>query len=275
VFLPGDGLLLAADAAGDPGAPPVLFFHGGGQSRRAWRGPAERVAEAGYYALSFDLRGHGESGWAADGDYHVRAYARDVTALLNHFGRRVALVGASRGGQAALIGGAGLSAQVSLMMLADVAPDLCESGVEPVRRFFRASEAGFASLDEAADALSTHLGRPRLAQVAGLARAMRQVDGRYFWHWDPRTVNPAFLAPPSELAALRDAAARVSCPVVLVRGEFSDIVSPAAVAAFQALTPQLIVLEAKGQGHMFTGDANDAFARSLVAQLATFAPVTA
>jgi pimeloyl-ACP methyl ester carboxylesterase len=264
--------MLAADAAGDPASMPVLFFHGGGQSRRAWRGTAERVAAAGYYALSFDLRGHGESGWAPDGDYHVRAYARDVSALLHHLQRRVVLVGASRGGQAALIGGSARSAQVSLIMLADVAPDLCDSGVESVRRFFRASEAGFASLDEAADALTLYLGRPRPPHAAGLARAMRLHDGRYYWHWDPRTVAPAFLAPPSEIAALREAAACVTCPVVLVRGEFSDIVSPEAVAAFQAVTPQLIVLEAKGQGHMFTGDANDAFAQTLVTQLARFAP---
>src|SRR3546814_227419 len=68
VRLPGDGLELAADAFGDPSAPPVLFFHGGGQSRRSWRGSAARIAQAGYYALTFDLRGHGESGWATDGD---------------------------------------------------------------------------------------------------------------------------------------------------------------------------------------------------------------
>jgi non-heme chloroperoxidase len=63
--------------------------------------------------------------------------------------------------------------------------------------------------------------------------------------------------------------------VVLVRGEFSDLVPRTAVAAFQALTPQLIVLEAKGQGHMFTEDANDAFAECLIAQLAEHAPLTA
>src|SRR3546814_8036172 len=78
VRLPGDGLELAADAFGDPSAPPVLFFHGGGQSRRSWRGSAARIAQAGYYALTFDLRGHGESGWATDGDYLLDAYARDI-----------------------------------------------------------------------------------------------------------------------------------------------------------------------------------------------------
>src|SRR3546814_13602825 len=85
VRLPGDGLELAADAFGDPSAPPVLFFHGGGQSRRSWRGSAARIAQAGYYALTFDLRGHGESGWATDGDYLLDAYARDLARLLYGF----------------------------------------------------------------------------------------------------------------------------------------------------------------------------------------------
>ena len=78
ITLPGDGLEMVADAFGDPGAPPVCFFHGGGQSRRSWAGSAIRAAQAGYYGLTFDLRGHGESGWASDGDYLLEAYGRDV-----------------------------------------------------------------------------------------------------------------------------------------------------------------------------------------------------
>lgn len=82
--LPGDGLSLIAEAYGDPGAPPVLFFHGGGQSRRSWRGSAARVAKAGYYGLTFDLRGHGDSDWAKNGHYLVDAFARDIESLLDH-----------------------------------------------------------------------------------------------------------------------------------------------------------------------------------------------
>ena len=89
---------MAADAYGDPSAPPVCFFHGGGQSRRSWGGSARRVAQAGYYGLTFDLRGHGDSGWASDGDYLLDAYGRDVEAILAALGRPAALVGASRGG---------------------------------------------------------------------------------------------------------------------------------------------------------------------------------
>ncbi|WP_404477265.1 alpha/beta fold hydrolase [Novosphingobium sp. BL-52-GroH] len=273
IRLPGAGPTLAADAYGDPAAPPVCFFHGGGQSRRSWTGSARRVAQAGYHALTFDLRGHGDSHWADDGDYLLDAYARDVEAILAALGRPAALVGASRGGQAALVGGSRHPELVRLIMLADVSPYMHDGGVEAIRGFFRASEAGFASLGEAADALHHHLGRPRLADPSGLARSMREAGGRLFWRWDPRTADPRFLHPPSEGEALIAAAHRVSSPVVLVRAELSDIVSAESVRKFRELTPSLEVEVAKGAGHMFTGDRNDAFADRLLHHLARFLPL--
>lgn len=273
VSLPGDGLMLAGDAYGDAQAPPVLFFHGGGQSRRSWRGAARAVGEAGYRGVSIDLRGHGESDWSPSGDYPVAAFGRDVESLVKHFGRRVALVGASRGGQSALIGGSRHPHDVALVMLADVAPMIDDSGVEEIRGFFRASADGFASVEEAADALHDHLGQPRVADPSGLRKALRTDGGRLFWQWDPMTCAPEFLHPPEEEDALVEAARRIACPVVLVRAELSSIVSDQSVALFRQLAPQLEVETAHGVGHMFTGDQNDAFARSLLRHLALRLPL--
>lgn len=263
----GDNVSLCADAFGDPGASPVLFFHGGAQSRRAWRGSARKVAGAGRYGLTFDLRGHGDSDWADDGDYDVRAYGRDVARLLEGFQQPVTLVGASRGGQACLIGAASRPDKVTLVMLADVVPRLCDDGVDEMRGFFERSAHGFATLDEAADVLGK-LGHDRPANASALARAMRQDEaGRYFWQWDPQTVDPRFLNPPSEGEAVEAAAALVRCPVIMVRAEHSNVVTDNGVAHFQSITPQLKVIEAKGVGHMFTGDRNDAFAEMLLSCL--------
>ena len=52
---------LAADVYGAPENPPVILMHGGGQTRHAWGSTAETLAAAGFYALSLDLRGHGDS----------------------------------------------------------------------------------------------------------------------------------------------------------------------------------------------------------------------
>jgi len=273
-FFAGDGVRLAADAIGDPAAPPVVFLHGGGQSRRSWHGSAERVASAGYYALCIDLRGHGESGWAADGDYALDTFGRDVERLLATLNRPVALVGASRGGQAALVAAARHPQYVSMIMLADVAPGMAETGVEKIRAFFRASKDGFASVEEAAEMLAQHRELPRKPDVSGLAKALRREEsGRLFWHWDPQTVSPSFLGGAAEEDAIRAAATRVSSPVILVRGEFSDLVTQESVRLFRTLTPQLEVVEAAGAGHMFTGDRNEAFAGTLLMHLARFMPL--
>lgn len=270
---PGDHLDMVADAFGDPAAPAVCFFHGGGQSRRSWTQSARRTAETGYYALTFDLRGHGESGWAADGDYELEAYGRDVESIVARLARPVALVGASRGGQSALVGGSRHPDLVRLIMLADVAPLIVDDGVDGIRDFFRSSDAGFATLDDAADALHRHLGQPRVANVSGLAKSMRKQDGRLFWHWDPRTTAPEFLHPPSERASLFAAAGRVKSPVVLVKAQLSELVSDESVRHFKSLTPQLEVEIAEGVGHMFTGDQNDAFAVRLLRHLAEHLPL--
>lgn len=274
VRLRGDGLSLAADAHGPETGPPVLFFHGGGQSRRSWSGAARQVGKAGYRSLAIDLRGHGDSDWAADGDYLLDAFARDVEALIDAFDRPVVLVGASRGGQSALVGGSRRPGRVALLMLADVAPLLRDAGVDEMREFFWASANGFADVEEAADALSTHLHLPRRNDPSSLEKTMRRGDdGRLYWQWDPKTVSREFLNPPSESIALEEAARQVRDPVVLVRAEYSNIVTPESVALFQALTPQLEVIEAKGVGHMFTGDRNDAFAVTLLDHLARYSPL--
>lgn len=227
------------------------------------------MAAAGYYGVAFDLRGHGDSDWANDGDYLLDAFARDVEALLMQFDRPVTLVGASRGGQAALVGGSRHPSQTRLIVLADVAPLMRNDGVDGIRAFFAHSAEGFATLDDAADTLARHLDRPRLREPGRLARAMRQdQSGRWHWRWDPATGRAEFLHPPSEGQAVLDAAARVTAPVVLVRAEHSHLLTDAGVAEFRRLAPQLKVVTAKGVGHMFTADRNDAFAADLLGWLA-------
>src|SRR4051795_10074421 len=88
---------LVADEYGDPHPPPGPLLHGGGQTRHSWGGTAEPLGAAGFYAVTADLRGHGESGWDPSGDYTLSAHMGDVERWCAQLGRP-AIVGASLGG---------------------------------------------------------------------------------------------------------------------------------------------------------------------------------
>jgi len=56
-----NGLKLAGDAWGDPKGPLVILQHSSGQTRHAWKGVGETLVRAGWHAVAFDARGHGDS----------------------------------------------------------------------------------------------------------------------------------------------------------------------------------------------------------------------
>ena len=91
-YVGSGGVTLMADVRGDPDANPILFMHGGGQTRHSWGGAAELLAERGWQTISIDLRGHGDSGWSEEGDYEAEHFAADINAVLATLGRKAVLV---------------------------------------------------------------------------------------------------------------------------------------------------------------------------------------
>jgi len=261
------GLTLVADAWGDPSAPPVLLLHGGGQTRHAWGATGITLAAAGWRAISFDLRGHGDSDWDDDGDYSIDAYAADVQAIAASLSRPPALVGASLGGLTSLIAvGEGLC-DAAAVVLVDCAPRLEADGVARIMSFMRCGLDGFASLDEAADAIASYLPhRKRPQDLSGLHKNLRlRPDGRYRWHWDPRFVEGTQRPTPSKQPErLLRAAAGLSVPTLLVRGRMSDVVSEAGAAEFLEHAPSAEFVDVSDAGHMVAGDRNDIFTTAVV-----------
>src|SRR5579862_6198716 len=123
------GIRLAADAWGEPSAPPVVLLHGGGQTRHSWGTTARALADRGWRAYTVDLRGHGESEWAADGDYTLDAFAGDIVAVVAALDQRPALVGASLGGVSSMTAIAESPEPIATaLVLVDVAPRIEDSG---------------------------------------------------------------------------------------------------------------------------------------------------
>ncbi len=262
------GVTIAGDAWGNPGDPPVILLPGGGQTRHAWGGTAEKLAAAGWYALSLDLRGHGESEWAPDADYAWGAFVGDLLAVRATFATRPAVVGASLGGITALLAEAeSPGTEFSAIVLVDIAPRIEPEGIQRIVAFMRAHLDGFADLEAAADAIAEYMPhRPRRTDVAGLGKNLRLGrDGRYRWHWDPEFISgvrrPTGSQQPDRLLA---AAHRLAIPALLVRGQLSDVISEASVAEFLAACPHAKYVDVSDAGHMVAGDKNDVFAGAVV-----------
>ncbi len=246
----------------------VMLLHGGGQTRHSWHGTAAALAGQGWTTLTYDARGHGDSDWVASGDYSIDAYVTDLCLVIDQvaLSRPLVLAGASLGGMTILLGQAETPGLADGIVLVDIVPKPQLGGVERIRRFMTANPDGFASLNEAADAIQAYnprRGRPR--DHSGLSKNLRQGDdGRWHWHWDPR-----ILAADNELQTLLDgtrateAAARLHVPTLLVSGGDSDVVGQDDVRRFQALVPAAQTVKVAGAGHMVAGDRNDRFADAI------------
>lgn len=267
-----DALRLAADAWGDPSQPPVLLLHGGGQTRFAWGGTARTLAARGWYAISMDLRGHGESAWAPDKDYSVDAFVEDVRSVVESLGRAPVLVGASLGGIASLIAeGESHPSIASALVLVDIAPKIEIGGAVRIIQFMQNKPEGFASLEEAADAVAAYLPhRRRPTDLSGLERNLRRMpDGRWRWHWDPAFLEPGHgPRPGQDTDRMRAAARKLRLPTLLVRGGLSDLLSEEGAREFLALVPHARFADVTDAGHMVAGDRNDRFTAAVIDFLA-------
>lgn len=256
------GNRLAADAGGPPGAAPVLLLHGGGQTRHSWGNAQRQLIAAGYRVLALDSRGHGESDWVAGGEYGLESQVADVVGVARALGRQPALVGASMGGINAMIACGDYPDLARALVLVDVTPRLEPEGIDQIERFMGANLDGFASIQDAADAVAAYYpARVRPASLDGLRKNLRlRDDGRWYWHWDPAMFGgdrePKIRAMRKRMLA---AAERIRIPTLLVRGARSEIVSPAGIEELRAHLPHLEFVDIADAGHMIAGDRNDAF----------------
>jgi pimeloyl-ACP methyl ester carboxylesterase len=248
---------------------PVLLMHGGGQTRYAWGNTARALAEKGWKAVSLDLRGHGESEWALNADYSFTAFAADCIAVVDQLGPRPVLVGASLGGVSAILAEGASDRDVSSgLVLVDITHRTNRTGVDRIREFMRSGLRGFATLEEAADAIAAYAPhRPKRVNPAGLMKVLRlRRDGRWYWHWDPRFIEVRRTeVPPDDYQPLFEAAlANIRVPTLLVRGRLSDVVTDEGVQDFLVKVPTAREVDISGAAHMVAGDQNDAFSSAVI-----------
>ncbi len=239
------------EAAGGGAAVPVVCLHGVTGQAWAWNGSAALLAARGP-VLALDMRGHGASSWAPDGDYATASLAADVAAVLDAQGLApVDVVGLSWGG---LVGATLAAARPDLvrrLVMVDVPPEFSDApDAVPPR------PAVFADLDEviAFEAAANRFAPSEHIAVLAAGSVRPGADGLVRCH-DPLLLERWPFRAEDHWPAVR----AVSCPALVVRAEDSFVLAPdVAAAEVEALGGELV--EIGPSGHLVPVDQPARFA---------------
>lgn len=255
---------------------PVLFVHGFGHGRAVWQDQMASLGPA-YRPIAVDLRGHGESPWSPAAEYDLECYAADLEALRERLALdRLHVVAHSLGGAIATLFAVASRARILSLTLVDTGPALESSGSNHVVDEVESALRSFASVAEYRAWLGTihALGSPALLDRLAATMLVRRLDGRFEPALDPGVLGDE--APPEALAertrALWRALRALSCPVLVVRGGLSAILSEKVAREMvdEVLADgRLVTLPRAGHGIML--DDGEGLARALAAFLAPLA----
>ena len=107
---------------GTVGKTPLVCLHGFSEQAHVFDEFAEAMARH-YHVYALELRGHGDSQWAADG-YERDRYVDDVAAFLDAMAlQKVVLVGQSLGGMIAMLYAPEHPDRVERVVLVDIGPE--------------------------------------------------------------------------------------------------------------------------------------------------------
>lgn len=263
---------------GDPANDEVLVcVHGLTRSGRDFDTLARRLADR-YRVVCPDVVGRGRSDWLANpAFYTVPQYVSDMVTLLARLRpARLAWLGTSMGGLIGLaLSGAAVYAQAMLAMrphagmlppseglrldklvLNDVGPRLETGALARIGQYV-GEPAEFESFDAAVAAMranSTTFGPHTDAQWAELGRYLYpEQGGKWVKHYDLALAQALAAQTPQELAAgeqiLWRAYDTVACPILIVRGEQSDLLTRTTVEEMLARNPRAQAHEVAGVGH--------------------------
>lgn len=252
IFVQANGLRHHLVARGAPGAPAVMMIHGLAGQAHTFDAIAARLA-ARLHVYCLDVRGRGETEWGPPDGYHVDNYVADLEAVREALGlERFALVGTSMGGLITMSYAPAFPERVSRAVLNDIGPEIDPRGLQRILKYVGVAPEAFPDMGAVVRYYREHYG-PMVEhlpedQVAEFARwnVRRSDSGVYVWKMDPavRRANPT---PPA-----RDpweAFGAMRCPLLVLRGASSDILSAEIAARMAAAQPAMRLVEVPNVGH--------------------------
>ena len=268
--LAAGGLQLAYQEWGPDDAPVILALHGFGVSGHMFDEFGQRAADR-YRLLNLDQRGHGDSEWAPDGDYTRETFVADIEAAREALGLdRFILMGHSMGGLNAVEYTYQHPECVSALILVDVGPEAAREGVDNIVRFTRGPDE--LDFDEfVANAMRFNTRRTEENIRERMRHRLKPLEnGKWTWKFDKRfREGEGAVRIGSEVGSdeLWQRFRELAPPVLLLRGEQSDILSQevAEHVVAEMGAGRLVVVPAAG--HSVPGDNPDEFTSAVTAFL--------
>ena len=257
-----DGLSLYARdyaPASGPAKLPVIAIHGLTRNSADFEVIAPLIAQSGRRVLAVDVRGRGRSDRAPDPmTYQPATYAQDVLALLNQTGiERAVFLGTSMGGLITMALAAIRSKVIAAAIVNDVGPEVAKEGLARIAAYSGQPVDTPTWADAAAYAREINaVALPHYGDADWMAFARRTFvegpEGAPILNYDPDIAVPIRAAGAKALVPNlwpmfgRLAKAR---PVLLVRGQNSDLLSEAIAAKMRKRAPKMDYVEVPGVGH--------------------------
>lgn len=258
-FESGDGLqLFARDYPGPGGAgqPPLLCMHGLTRNSADFAGLAAHLAPR-RRLLCVDQRGRGRSAYDPVAAHYTPAtYVQDMFGLLD--GQRidrVVLVGTSMGGLMAFMMGVIQPQRIAGMVINDIGPEVDPTGLARIKSYV-GKTAPVSTWEQAIaqQRAINGLAFPDFsdAQWRAFTRGLyRDEDGVPVLAYDPAIAQPIAAeqanAVPPDLWPMFESLD--SIPMLVLRGESSDILARACVERMRACHPGLFHVEIPDRGH--------------------------
>lgn len=251
-----DGLKLHyRDYAGPEDRPPILCLHGLTRNSRDFEGVAKRYAGE-WRVLALDFRGRGLSDWDPQSErYAPPTYAQDVLELFADAGfDKAVFFGTSLGGLVTMGIAAIAPERIAGVMLNDVGPELDLSGIDRIRTYV-GKPVRFRDWQRAADALQAKHGdvHPAYGGAEWLAyakRVCRETAEGVEFDYDMAIADNFNRG---DTGVVADAwpffRALAGRPVLILRGEHSDLLSDAVLDRMAREIPDVEVVTVPGVGH--------------------------
>jgi len=258
-----DGLVTVADGLrlhyrdypGTSDRPPILCLHGLTRNARDFADFAKQFSPR-FRVIALDFRGRGESEFDPQPErYNPLTYAGDLRQLLDELGiAQVIVVGTSLGGIVAMILAALAPQRIAAAVLNDVGPQLEQKGLDRIQSYV-GKDLRFKSWEEAAAAIAVNnAGLPASYGQSDWVRAARRVcreqDGAIRYDYDmaiANVFNSVSAAPKYDMWPVFGALA--AKPLLIVRGEKSDLLSAGALDRMMAQAPSAQAVTVAGAGH--------------------------